>query len=120
MDAGQLRLVEGSDTMLLSKIGGDEIELMIKQLILTRFYKHFKVINNGLNIACWFLMFLQPLVGHCLVVEYGDDEISIDGFAATGSIFQVFFALVKKHEGEYIIWVLNLQDALVVEFIHPI
>ncbi len=52
MDAGQLRLVEGSDTMLLSKIGGDEIELMIKQLILTRFYKHFKVINNGLNIAC--------------------------------------------------------------------
>jgi hypothetical protein len=75
------------------------------------------IVYDSLQIALGLLELPCLLVERCFVVERGDDKLSFDGLATTGSIFKHFLGFSQVNERLSVLQFLYVETAVVVEFL---
>ena len=77
--------------------------------------KGFKIVDDTFEIAGAFGEFAFSVVAAGLVIEDGDDEITIDTFTTAGSVLKSALSFSQINQALFLLLVVDMFDSLVVK-----
>ncbi len=77
--------------------------------------KCLQVIDNSFQIAGTFGKLTVSVMAACLIIEDANDQITIDTFSTTGSIFQCSLCFSQVYQGFFLLLSFNVINGLLIE-----